>query len=448
VVAAPSGQNTAVEWRGIMNPPAGERSEPRCETCVGTVRRRHVIYVEGYDPRGAEGYYKLFQRACDGFRRKWSVPLTLRPLEVDSEDFAHWLVDVRASNWQVAATYDFLRLERFIRSDMSGPTAQHLLRSIGWIVGDLLSGAQFRIFCASPRFSLHLMYFQLLVLLWLAPAAMIGLIVVHATADYLGLPLPVAVVASLLAAFAFLLILRPIADRLAVIQITSCWVILRRFARGRPTWLDQGIEAGARRLIAVAQANEVDELAVIGHSAGTVLASALMARALELDPDLGRRGPRLVLLTLGSVMPAVALHPAARRMRDIVRRLAVEPALAWIDCQSRKDVMNFPDFDPVEGVGVHVGPQRRNPLIWLVRFKDMIPPEQYRGFTWNLFRVHYQYIRAGDRLAPYDYVLLIGGPVAIAEWARRHQELTLAFIQNGIFGGDVSRHEIIVGADP
>jgi len=225
-------------------------------------------------------------------------------------------------------------------------------------------------------------------------------------------------------------------------------VILRRFARGRPTWLDQVIEAGARRLVAVARASEVDELAVIGHSAGSVIASALMARALELDPELGRRGPRLVLLTLGSVMPAVALHPAARRMREIVRRLAIEPTLAWIDCQSRKDVMNFPDFDPVEGIGVHVGPQRCNPLIWLVRFKEMISPEQYRAFTWNLFRVHYQYIRAGDRPAPYDYVLLVGGPVAIAEWARRHQELTLAFIQNGIFGGDGSRHEIIVGADP
>ena len=23
--------------------------------------RRHVLYVEGYDPQGAEGYYKLFE---------------------------------------------------------------------------------------------------------------------------------------------------------------------------------------------------------------------------------------------------------------------------------------------------------------------------------------------------------------------------------------------------
>jgi len=109
-----------------MDLPAGERSESRCESIVGTVRRRHVIYVCGYEPRGARGYYDLFQRECDRFRRVWPVSLTVQPLERDSEDFAHWLVEVRASNWQVATNHDFLRLERFIRADMAGPLARHI----------------------------------------------------------------------------------------------------------------------------------------------------------------------------------------------------------------------------------------------------------------------------------------------------------------------------------
>jgi hypothetical protein len=414
---------------------------------VGTVRRRHVIYAEGYDPRGAEGYYRLFQRECDRFRREWPVSLTLQPLDLDSDDFAHWRVAVCASNWQVATHYDFLRLERFIRSDVAGPMARFIPRTVGWIVDDLVSGALFRIFSASPRFSLHLLYFQLLVLAWLALPAIGGLLVARALTVNFGLPIGIA--ASLLAALACFLALRPIADRPGVIQITSCWVILRKLNRGRATWLDQVIDAGARHLITVAQANEADEIALVGHSAGGVIASAIMARALELDPNLGRRGPRLVLLTLGSIMPAVALHPAARRMRDIVRRLAIEPTLAWIDCQSRKDYMSFPDFDPVDGVGVYVGTQRCNPLIWLVRFKDMIWPERYRRFTWNLFRVHYQYIMAGDRPAPYDYVLLVGGPMAIAEWARRHRELTLSFIRNGVFGNEACRpNDVMMVTDP
>jgi hypothetical protein len=407
-----------------------ERSEPRCEIRGGRVRRRHVIYVGGYEPRGARGYYKLFQRECDRFQRVWPVSLTIQPGEFDSEDFAHWMVDVHASNWQVSTTYDFLRLERFIRSDMAEPMMRHIPRSLGWIVGDLASGAQFRIFRASWRFGLHLLFVQSVLLAWLALAAAIGVMAGYVAADHLGFS-PVGIITSFLAALASFLALRPVAERWAAVQIPSCWVTLRRFGRGRATWLDQVIDVGARRLIAVAQINDADELVVVGHSAGGVIASAVMARALEFDPDLGRRGPRLVLLTLGSVMPAVALHPAARRMREIVKCLAVESTLAWIDCQSRKDVMAFLNFDPVDGVGVHVGAQRCNPLTWRVRFKDMLSPADYRRLRWKFFRVHFQYIMASDRPAPYDYILLIGGPVPIAEWAKQHQELMLAFIRNG-----------------
>src|SRR5215468_6780275 len=412
-----------------------ERPELRCEVSVGAVRRRHVIYVGGYEPRGARGYYKLFQRECGRFQRVWPVSLTIQPGEFDSEDFARWLVGVRTSDWQVSTTYDFLRLEQFIQSDMAEPMMRHILRSLGWIVGDLLSGAQFRIFRASWRFGLHLLFVQLVLLTWLELAVASGVLVAYVVTDHLGLSAPLGIVTSLLAALASFLALQPIADRWGAIQIPSCWVILRRFARGRATWLDRVVDVGARRLVAVAQLNDADELVVVGHSAGGVIASAVIARALEFDPALGRRGMRLVLLTLGSVMPAVALHPAARRMREIVKRLAVEPALAWIDCKFRKDVMSFLKCDPLEGVGVHGGGSRCNLMTWRVPFRDMLLPEDYRRIRWKFSRLHFQYIMASDRPCSYDYILLIGGPVAIAEWAKKHPELTLEFIRNGMRDG-------------
>jgi pimeloyl-ACP methyl ester carboxylesterase len=402
---------------------------------AGAVQRRHVIYVAGYEPRGAKGYCKLFERECDRFQRIWPVSATVEPTDFDSEDFARWLVDVRASNWQVSTTYDFLRLERFIRSDLAEPMVRHIPRSLGWVIGDLVTGAQFRIFRAAWRFGLHLLFVQVVLLAWLAFAAAIGATAGSVVTGRLGLPMPVGIVTSLLAAAAAFLALQPIARRLGAIQITSCWATLRRFGRGRATWLDQVIDIGARHLIAAARQNDADEIVVVGHSAGCVIASAVIARALEWDQELGRRGPRLVLLTLGSVMPAVALHPAGRRMRDIVGRLAVEPALAWIDCKFRKDVMSFVNCDPVEGIGVHVSGRRRNPLTWRVPFKDMLSPEGYRRLRWKFFRVHFQYIMASDRPCAYDYILLVAGPVAVAEWAKRHYELTLEFIRDGMRDG-------------
>jgi len=428
--------------RFAMDRPLGARVHRQRDTRhmpgVGAVRRRHVIYVGGYDPRGAQAYHQMFERSCDRFGKAWfdqawfdevwPVSLALHPLDIDSEDLAHWSLRMQSANWQVATRYDFLRLERHIRADMGGSLAAQILRALGWIIDDLATGTQWRIFRASWRFGIHLLSIQLLLLIWLALAAATGLAAWRIAVASLAQPMEFGVAAAMLAAPAALLALRPLANRWFVGQITNCWVTLRRFGRGRPTWLDQAIETGARHLVAVAQANNADELVVVGHSTGSVIATAIVARALALDPDLGRREPRLVLLTLGSVMPAVALHPAATRMRDIIRRLASEPPLAWIECQSRKDVMNFDGFDPVEGTGVHVE-DRRNPLIWPVRFKDMVSPDYYRQLRWNFFRMHFQYIMAGDRPTAHDYILLVGGPMALADWARHHEDL--AVIRDG-----------------
>jgi hypothetical protein len=428
----------------MMNEAARDRLDDAREISGGAIRRRHVIYLSGYDPRGVQGYYELFRRTCDRFTRLWPASLTLQPLHIESDEVAYWDLALRGANWQVATRYEFVRMESFIRADMDGPpTARQALRALGWLGGDLISGAQFRIFRASWRFAVHLWWFQLLALGWVAAAAAVGG-GAGAAASHFGLPTAASIIIGGAAALAALLALRPLAQRWRLVQISACWATLRRFGRGRPTWLDQVVERGARRVIAAARANDADEVAVIGHSTGGVTASAIMARALELEPGLGGSGPRLVLLTLGSVMPAVALHPAARRMRDIVGRLATAQNLAWVDCQSRKDVMCFANFDPVAGIGLDAGPSARNPLLWRISFKDMIAPEQYKRFRWNHFRVHYQYILPGDRPAPYDYILLVGGPASIAEWPERDRALAATLMADAA-GGERRHHEAMAG---
>ena len=99
-----------------------------------------------------------------------------------------------------------------------------------------------------------------------------------------------------------------------MVQINSHWPYLLEYARGEPSCFDRCIEAGARRLVEIARANEADEIVVVGHSGGGVTGPAVVARALELDPDLGRHGPRVVLLTPGSLMPGIGLHRAAMKV--------------------------------------------------------------------------------------------------------------------------------------
>src|SRR5215218_3339209 len=399
------------------------------------IRRRHVFYVEGYDPQGAEGYYRIFQRAWKRFQNIWPIHIVLGPLHLDSELQAHWKIDASGPNWEVSTRYEFVRQEHIIRANMADPLWRQVPRALWWALTDITSGALFRIFRASWRYGLALLYFQSLLVLWLLVSGAAGALLGWPLTHWLGLPIAAGIAVAVAAAAAVFVLLRPLADRFFVVQINNHWPYLREYARGAPSCFDAPVEACARRVVEAAAARDADELLVIGHSGGGMLAPAVMARALEIDPEVGRRGPRLVLLTLGSLMPGAALHPGAAKMREVIRRIATEPSLRWIDCQARKDILNFWDFDPVEGVGVHLGADRCNPTIWGLRFRDMLLPDFYRRLRWNLFRMHYQFIMANDVQSPYDYLMLVAGPVPVEEWPKRRWELVNSFTREGAFTG-------------
>jgi hypothetical protein len=46
---------------------------------------------------------------------------------------------------------------------------------------------------------------------------------------------------------------------------------------------------------------------------------------------------------------------------------------------------------------------------------------------YNFFRRHYQLIMANDRRAPYDYFMLICGPIPVVTWAKRADPLFRTF---------------------
>ena len=167
----------------------------------------------------------------------------------------------------------------------------------------------------------------------------------------------------------------------------------------RPEW-DARLERFAKHLCEVARESDAQEIVLVGHSSGSFLGTEILARALELDPALGQHGPRIVLLTLGGNYPIVGYHKAAKFFRDHLRTIATEPSVDWIDCQARKDVMNFFDFDPLTSHGIDVGPTRRNPTIVPIRFRDMILPENYGHFRWKFFRVHFQFVMANEVRTP------------------------------------------------
>ena len=399
------------------------------------ITRRRVIYVSGYDPQGPQGYYALFGRQLKRACALWHAEFALGPLVINSADIASWTVTMGGPNWQVFTRYDFVRCEDITKTNTAEPVVKQIFRAVRWMLDDLATGTTFRVFRANWQFGMHHLVLQLLLLTWIATSMAAATLAWYIARHGFGVATSVGVGISVAIFFAIFIALRPLANWLLVIRVNNHWPYLREFGRGEATCFDRPIEIGAARLKELVNANDADEIVIIGHSGGAPLVQYMVARALELDPDLGLRGPRIVVLTIGSITPAVAFHPRALKMREIIRRLAIEPSINWIECQSRKDALNFWGFDPVAGVGIQLGPERCNPLVWQVRFRDMLSPEFYRKLRWKLFRLHFQYIMANHMRAPYDYFMLIGGPVPIIEWAKRQRDVIAEFSPEGEYLG-------------
>lgn len=399
---------------------------------MGPIRHRRVFFIEGYEPQGADGFHRMFRREWNRFRTTWPVHSELSDCNYETDDLASWTIETNGPNWKVSTKYEFLRLEHLIRTNLALPFWRQLARTGRWMFDDILSGALFRVFHTSWRMGVLLIYSQFMLAAWIVIAVAGGWFATQA-----ALPSDISNVskfalAAILAAGLFLL-LRPIADRMFVNQLNNCWPCLREFARGEPTGFDRLLDDLADRIVAVARMRGADEILVVGHSAGAMLALTTMGKVLERDPDIGRNGPRLSVVTVGSIMPALAMHPAAETLRRTVAAIAAQRGVLWADCQSRDDFMNFWEFDPVAGVGADVPERRYNPQIWQISFREMIAPEIFAKVRFNYWRMHYQYLMSNDRRASYDYYMVICGPAPFADWVGRTDSACQNFGVDGAY---------------
>jgi pimeloyl-ACP methyl ester carboxylesterase len=399
------------------------------------VQHRHIIYVQGYDPRGLAQYYRMFRTELRKFGRLYQLSATIsRPEVAGDGETASWTIETQAADWQTRTAYDFLRWEDLIQRDLAAPVWGTVFHAI-WIYWRLVfSGTIARFWRAHWRFATFITYPHLMLLAEALCVA--GLAFGFAKGlQALGVP-PLFGLAAAAALFVAVLgtILKYTENLTYLLYLLSDTIWTWEFShRERPEW-DERIDRFAQYLIDVARKTDAEEIVVVGHSSGSFLGAEILARALKLDPNLGRHGPRVVLLTIGGNFPIVGFHAASQDFRDHLRLLAIEPSIDWIDCQSRKDVMNFYPFDPIAGHGIDVGASRRNPTIVPVRFREIIKPEHYNLFRWKFFRVHFQFVMANELPHAYDFFMIVCGPIPLNErMARPEAALAVAT------GDDVAR---------
>ncbi|MGO4717346.1 alpha/beta fold hydrolase [Bradyrhizobium sp. 2TAF24] len=379
------------------------------------VKRRHIIYVQGYDPRGLAQYYRMFRSELRKFAALYGLTCKVGRPAADDARAASWTIDTQGPDWQTRTRYDFLRWEDLIKADLEWPIWRTVTQALGIYIRLIFNGVLTRFRKAHWRFAAFISYPEFVLtmeaLLSLGAATLFA-----AGLRFAGLPLLITLPAAAALFIALLgTLLKLLESRTYTLYLMSDTIFTWQYAhRQRPDW-DQRIEQFARDLVATVRSSDADEIVVVGHSSGSFLGLEILMRALELDPEIGRRGPRLMLLTIGGNLPIVGFLPVSDGFRARLKRLAAEPSIHWVDCQSRKDVMNFYPFDPIAGHGIDVGAARRNPKIVNVRFRDIIAPENYNAFRRHFFRVHFQFVMANEQPNAYDFFMMVCGPLTLCD---------------------------------
>jgi pimeloyl-ACP methyl ester carboxylesterase len=377
------------------------------------IRRRYVYHLCGYGPIGA-GWYRVFKRELPTFARTWNLSSQVsEPSPHAATSSPHWQVTTSAPNWRVETGYGMLVWDDIILSDFARPIARRLARSALAFLDFMLTGSAARYFKANWQYGLFFLFPFVLLLGFLVVAVVIAYYVASSLPS--SYPLQVALFVPLSAAM-FIALLRWPGQRWSVLHGLDDWIFSWEYVHGRRPDVEARIDRFAEALVARCRDAAVDEIVVLGHSMGSTLAVEVVARALEIDPNLGRHGPAVCLLTVGSTIPKFALHPAGERFRRHAAQIVAEPSIAWAEYQARSDLISFYKFDPVKLTRFYGDPMRGKPLMRRVWIQDMLTPRTYWRIRlkFKFMRMHHQFVMANEKRSTYDYFMMVCGPIPLA----------------------------------
>ena len=372
------------------------------------IGRRHVFHIGGYDPITPERQFERFCRSLRSFERTWNVSSQTSAIADTSKVSACWDAEAWGPNWKTRITFEMLRWDDLILRDSERGMLSRLGQSALSLFNFASTGTLFRYVYANWKYAVFFLFpYFYVALFWLVGAG-IGYAVTRlagltgAYAAISGLGIAVAIFAGLM---------RWLGPRRRINHVLDDAIFSRQFLYGQRLEMEKRIDDFAGRIVERARQADVDEILVVGHSLGAALTLAAVARGLKQDPELGQHGPTLCVLTVGATIPKFSLHPKGDRIRQATQIVAGELSIHWTEYQARDDVVSFYRFDPVTLKRVSRDRSDGRPNIRRVQIHSMMDPESFRRNKHDYMRMHYQFLMGNGQRAPYDYCMIMCGPL-------------------------------------
>jgi hypothetical protein len=384
------------------------------------IKKRCVVFVGDYDPASAEQRFAAFQQGLRQFAQTWHVAVRTSPVKVEADGaVAVWNVETKAPNWQVATEFRLLDWSDVVKDDFRRWTFGRAGRALKALANFIVSGTCWRYLRTNWRFGLLFLYPVLAVLLFTRIALWL--------AELLSsLNVPFALLAGLTIGAGLFAVFVKWLDPFDMGRIVDLWVFLYELVHLERTGLAERLGAFSQDIVAKLKANDYDEIIVIGHGIGAALQPIILDRTFFALPEFGKGDGRTVsVMSVGSLLLAVGLHPEGTWLVSPTLRLAIDRWVAWVDYQADEDVLGFPGCNPLTVLTQEHG----KPTIEKIRIKDMIDTAATRRFA--RYRAHRQPIEANTKRYFYDYFMICCGPFALPTRIKHPDLMVSAFGPDG-----------------
>jgi len=396
--------------------PSLDAATPADAAARGPVRRRHVLYLSGFDPQGPSHYHALYAEQAALQAKVSGYRLAVGPRRRVGANAA-WDVEWSAADGgpSLHTRYEFLRWDDIVRAHWPRGQWRLLGVTLATTARLVANGSLWRILQTSwPAFLALALPAALLLACFVSVIVLggVGWSLAGAAGGWVGGAVFVLGCAGLVAW-----------ARRAQSRVQMAWLmrsasVVLRQARGGLPALEARLDDFAAQLCRHAARLDIDEVLVIGHSSGAMLAASVVARALDLDPGLLGHRASVSLLTLGQCIPLLSYQAEAVEFRRELARLRSTGELTWIDITAPPDGCCFALVDPTEvcedgrpeGERTVAGPKRLSP-----RFAQCFGAEGYRAVRRDKYRCHFQYLMAVERPAIYDYFAISAGPQRLGD---------------------------------
>ena len=358
--------------------------------------RRKVFYVSGFDPRGVRQHYQTYRKHANLYAEITGENIQVSKRSRSSSEAVAW--HVTNESQQAHADYTYLDWDSIIKDAWIRHPFRLFLYGLKTYAYYALH-ADWRAAWQLPKSPLLTFVSPLLIL------ALLPLVVFLLTLAVLPSQAFSYVISTGVALLATLYGLK---------HYHSLWLLRFFIFNGRccmqfPEVLDERLENFAAIIKQALDDSTYDEVLLVCHSNGSLLAPPLMEKLIEQCK--GVVPAHFALVTLGHCIPLLSYLKSNHRFRAHLGIIAQTP-LVWLDIGSPADGVCYALTDPLRAffsdykTAMHVV----NP-----QFYKYYPKARYEVLKKDKFAMHFLYTECADNIAPTNYYAITTGAMPLKQ---------------------------------